>query len=449
MLHSRLKHGRFGVLLAGILSVVPLSASVTGSDAAHGPGLRGRLVVGYQGWFGCPGDFGSNRVWQHWFLNGVQPQHFTVDLLPSLTGFETSDLCDTGLVRPDGSKLYLYSAQNPHVVATHFRWMREHGIDGAAVQRFVAAIVDPEKRRRSDKMLRNVMAAAAAEQRVFYLTYDVSQADPATVIDTIRSDWRHLVDDLGLTASPGYLFDDGKPVLELWGFGFIDHPGSPLEVAALIRELKTGRNGSGAVRVVGGVPTSWRTLAGDSQSDPAWAATYRGFNVISPWSVGRFHDAAGADAFRNKQLEPDLAETRRLGIGYMPVIFPGFSWSNMQRNRGQQARAILNQIPRRCGTFLWRQVYNVLGSGADMMYAAMFDEFDEGTALLPTITRPDDVPLGAVVVTHDDDGCHLRDDWYLQITGKAAQLLRTGAAPPPDLSTLLTPTTETPEGTRR
>ena len=36
-------------------------------------GLKGRLFVGYQGWFACPGDYqGNTRQWSHWFLNNAQ-----------------------------------------------------------------------------------------------------------------------------------------------------------------------------------------------------------------------------------------------------------------------------------------------------------------------------------------------------------------------------------------
>jgi hypothetical protein len=422
--------------VAALLLLPTLSPAVEVSS-----GLAGKLIVGYQGWFGCPGDFENNKLWQHWFVKDVAPQHFTVDLLPSVRAFDDANLCDTGLRRPDGTTIKVFSSQNAQVVATHFRWMREHGIDGAAVQRFVEFDI-PGKVRRRDNVLKNIRSAAEASGRVFYVTYDISTGRPRrTMMDEIRKDWRHLAEDLKITASPSYLHDQGKPVLQLWGFGFGDRPGTPEEVAALIQDLKEGRNGLQAVFLVGGVPTHWRTLSGDSKSDPGWARVYRSYDVISPWSVGRYVDDEGADAFVRDNVLPDLAETRRLGIGYMPVIFPGFSWHNLMtnRNRGGEPHGTLNRIPRRCGKFLWHQVSNLLDVNVSMIYLAMFDEVDEGTAVFPTETRMDKLPVGANMVFLNQDGCALPDDWYLRVAGKAANALHAAEVPPQNLDALLQP----------
>jgi hypothetical protein len=92
---------------------------------------------------------------------------------------------------------------------------------------------------------------------------------------------------------------------------------------------------------------------------------------------------------------------------------------------------VLNEIPRRCGRFLQHQVANLLGSGATSLYAAMFDEVDEATALFPLETRKDAAPAGAALLALDADGCVLPEDWYLDLTGRAAQALRTRKPPAP------------------
>lgn len=61
-------------------------------------GLAGKLIVRYQGWFGCPNDFENNKDWQHWFMKGVQPENFTVDLLP-LGGSVSRTFAIPGCVR--------------------------------------------------------------------------------------------------------------------------------------------------------------------------------------------------------------------------------------------------------------------------------------------------------------------------------------------------------------
>ncbi len=71
---------------------------------------------------------------------------------------------------------------------------------------------------------------------------------------------------------------------------------------------------------------------------------------------------------------------------YMLVVFPGFSWNNLKRN-GRP-----NQIPRLRGEFLWRPAYHAKMAGAKMLKIAMFDEVDEGAAILKVArggpTRP-------------------------------------------------------------
>ena len=70
---------------------------------------------------------------------------------------------------------------------------------------------------------------------------------------------------------------------------------------------------------------------------------------------------------------------RRWAWDYLPVVFPGFSWHNMHVARGESAP--LNQIPRLKGEFLWSQAVADYQAGAKMLYVAMFDEIDEGTAI--------------------------------------------------------------------
>ncbi len=98
-------------------------------------------------------------------------------------------------------------------------------------------------------------------------------------------------------------------------------------------------------------------------------------------------------------------------VDYAPLVFPGFSWRNMNGPKG-------TQIPRNKGFFLWKQVVNAGEGGAEMLYIAMFDEIDEGTAIYKVTNHP---PVGASpFVTYEG----LPSDYYLWLTGKAAKMLK-------------------------
>jgi len=169
--------------------------------------------------------------------------------------------------------------------------------------------------------------------------------------------------------------------------------------------------------VMGGLPTYWRTLNNDAQSDPAWSAVFRSFDILSPWAVGRYSDDAGADNFRVNLILPDMTAVAAAGREYMPVIFPGFSWHNL--NAGP-----LNQIPRRAGAFYWRQAYNAVRSGCTMVYGAMFDEVDEGTAMYKLAPTAQELPAQGTFVPLNIDGTSLPSDWYLRLANEAGKMLR-------------------------
>lgn len=417
---------RLSVLLAAMAIITcPLQA-----QAADANTLNEKIIFGYQGWYGCPGDFDGNKFWQHWFVGSIDPKHFTVDLLPATHGMNQQALCDTKIPTRDGQgTVKVFSSLDPRTTETHFEWMRTHQVDGVAVQRFIAGMADPEKKRRSDRLLQNVQSAAEKNGRVFYVAYDVSGAPPETVTADIRSDWQHIANDLKLTSSKSYLRDNGKPVLELWGFGFSDRPGAPAEVLSLIDDLKAGKNGLPAATMIGGVPTNWRTLKGDSKSDLAWKKIYASYDVLSPWSVGRYSDEATAKKFVADITVPDIAATRAMHVRYMPVVSPGFSWFNLMTNRSTPDHAVLNRVPRLCGNFLWTQIRSELDAGATMLYGAMFDEMDEATSMLPTVTRDGELPAGGTMLNVDSGSCSLPDDAYLQLMRRAGRHLRDNHLP--------------------
>ena len=248
------------------------------------------------------------------------------------------------------------------------------------------------------------------------MTSPGTRADPLT--EAVKRDWVYMVDTLRITESPRYLRHRGRPLLAIWGFGFQDRSPTPDQAAELVDFFKNNPDPRYRVTLLGGVPSRWRTLTRDSQPNPEWARVYRSFDIVSPWTVGRFRDAPGIDRFYEEEVTPDLDETRRLGIEYMPVVYPGFSWHNLNRT------APLNAIPRRGGRFYWRQVERALRAGNTMLYGAMFDEVDESTAMFKLAAAPRDAPGEAAVVTLDVDGEPLPSDWYLRLAREAQKQLR-------------------------
>jgi hypothetical protein len=419
--------------LAAALLVVSLLTSACGGSSATAPPptaaprqgagaaaavdattLHRKLLFGYQGWFGCPGDGSMLDRWQHWFRSGpATPASLRIDMWPDVSELPESERCPTPLTMPDGRTAEVYSAYRPSAVDMHFRWLREYGLPGVFVQRFTSRLDDPATRDFRDTVAVNVRNAAEANGRVFAVMYDISGHRADTLVADIERDWRHVVDTLRLTGSARYLHHGGRPVVAIWGFGFTDRPASPDQAAELVDFFKNHADPRYRVTLFGGVPSGWRTLTRDSQPDPGWAAVYRAFDVISPWTVGRFRDAAAMDRFYSDYVAPDLEETRRLGIEYMPVVFPGFSWHNMND------AAAFNQIPRRGGRFFWEQIDHAVDAGAGMLYGAMFDEVDESTAMFKLAPSGRDAPTEPATVTLDADGDMLPADWYLRLAREA------------------------------
>jgi hypothetical protein len=387
--------------------------------------LDRKLMFGYQGWFGCPGDGSSLDAWQHWFDRHRPASAGTlrVEMWPDVSELGADERCPTPLSLPGGGTAQVYSAYNPATVDRHFRWLREYGLAGIFLQRFTSELDTPALLAFRDAVASNVKTAAEANGRVFAIMYDISGHPSDTLVDAVKRDWIRIVDTLKLTDSPRYLRHNGRPLLAIWGFGFTDRSATAAQAAELIEFFKNNPDERYRVTLLGGVPSGWRTLIGDARRDPAWARVYRSFGILSPWTVGRFRDEPGIDRFYANQIARDIAETRSLGIEYMPVIFPGFSWHNLNR------AAPFNPIPRRGGRFYWRQVERALRAGSTMLYGAMFDEVDEGTAMFKVVASRAAAPIEPKVVTMDIDGEPLPSDWYLRLARETQKRLTDARLP--------------------
>ena len=377
--------------------------------------ITGKVICGYQGWFRTPDD-GSGNGWHHYANHRTfEPGTATIDLWPDVSELPEDARVDTGFKHADGSVAQVFSSSSEAVVKMHFRWMREYGIDGVFIQRFGVIARNERTRAPMDKMLTHAIAEAA-EPRNGRGESCTTSADcaPATPTSSPRTGCAsrrdHSTGDL--EKHPTYLEFKGKPLVALWGFGFSDRAPMWEDWRRLVSFFKDEQG----CAVMLGIPTYWREMERDAHASPELYEILKQVDIISPWTVGRYNSPQAARRHIEGVVTGDLKWTAENDIGYMPVSFPGFSWQNLMRTRGTDAE--LNAIPRMKGRFLWSQLEGYHAAGATMLYVAMFDELDEGTAIMKWSNNP---PVGENRFLTEPD---VPNDRYLKLTGLAGKLLR-------------------------
>ncbi|WP_246096223.1 carbohydrate-binding protein [Paenibacillus sinopodophylli] len=379
------------------------------STAALTGDVVGKIFAGYQGWFTAIGDNSPLNNWNHWSKNPSAPGpngNVNFELYPDTR--EYSKLYQTALGNlGNGQQAKLFSSYDQETVNKHFEWMQTYNINGAALQRFGAKVNNSSPDSwmiNRDSVAVKVKNAAEAYNRKFYIMYDITGLDASTWVTAVKNDFvDNVINNMNLTASSAYAKQEGKPVVNIWGIGFDDRPGTAAECTELITWFQNQ-----GYYVIGGVPTYWRTE--DRDSKPAFLPVYKKLDMISPWFVARFGTIPGADDFKTNQWQPDYNLTQQNGIDYQPVIWPGSAWSNM--TGGPR-----NENPRLHGDFMWRQAYNMKSIGIRTGYIAMFDEYDEGTAIAKMAENSSMIPNNQYFLTLDADGVAVSSDFYLRLAG--------------------------------
>jgi hypothetical protein len=386
-----------------------VSADETLPNVVDRSTLTGKVMCGYQGWFNCEGD-GAQLGWTHWSRSrsrAPSPGNVTVDLWPDVTEYEADERYATDFKLSDGRAAEVFSSGNRKTVLRHFQWMQQYGIDGAFLQRFASGLKNRDKLDHKNTVLTHVREGANRSGRAFAVMYDLTGLGPDDG-KLVQRDWLLLGEKFKITNDDSYLHHEGKPVVAIWGIGFNDGRRYTLEYChRLVNWFKTQE-----CTVMLGVPTYWRTLERDAVADASLHQTIRDADIVSPWSVGRYTSPEHVERDARQVWTKDRAWCNQQQIDLLPVVFPGFSWHNLKG-------APLDAIPRRKGEFLWSQVVAAKRAGCDMIYVAMFDEVDEGTAIFKCTN---DLPVGDGVEFLDYEG--LPSDHYLRIAGAAGKLLR-------------------------
>jgi hypothetical protein len=384
--------------------------------------MTGKAVCGYQGWFRCEPD-GAKNGWHHYGGKGNRgpvPGSVGIDLWPDVSEIPAADRFATGFRFADGSVAEVFSSVRQSVVNLHFQWMQNYGIDGVMLQRFATSTKDARFRDPMNTVLDHCKEAARTHGRGWALMYDLTGVKPGEM-SAVYEDWKRLVKSAKVpnkksaTTDAAYFQHHGKPLVALWGLGFNDRPEMLDEWTGLIEFLRHNPE-FGGYSILLGVPYYWRDQKNDCITNSKLHEVMAAADIISPWAVGRLGTPQDASNRIEKVLKPDMARCAETKQDYMPVIFPGFSWQNLEKGRGKQTK--LNAIPRLGGQFLWSQAVAAQSAGAQMLYVAMFDEMDEGTAIFKAQQHP---PTGESHFLSEPD---VPGDQYLWLTGQITRRLR-------------------------
>lgn len=383
-------------------------------DGAPYDTYRGLVMAGYQGWFGAPGDGckhndSENTAWYHYresevFKPGVLQN--SIDYWPDMSeytkrytpGVDGPPSRSAKFILPSGEAAQVYSAYDESSVLLHFKWMSDYGIDGVFMQRFVGEVIkNPAGKDHFDTVLKHAMKGSNQYGRAICVMYDLGGfmeggRDEASVVADAQSimDSYHLLDR---TRQKYYLYENGKPLIALWGIGFDEKPFNVDTAASLVKALQEK-----GWSVMLGVNDDWRTHNSSKWPRTKYQALVKSVDIIFPWFVGRYGTIEEYNQNRRSIVESDIKWCKTNNVIYAPHCFPGSSDRNMHPNNGSGDRL--------GGKFLWEQIYQGMRMGAEAFYIAMFDEIDEGTAIYKCLNKkdvPSNVPDRDYYVWYNSD----------------------------------------------
>lgn len=380
---------------------------------------KGLVMAGYQGWQNCPGDGSlcSTREgmdkWAHYVCTypvndadgNAMPFRFEKGALGNAFTFwpDCSEYTNTyeapGFTYPDGTQAHLFSSYDEQTVMTHFRWMKEYGIDGVFAQRFMVYVNkgNVTEYDHHNINLDHQMKASNEYGRAISIMYDLvgTNVEAHLTPEYLMNDLNELEAKYNFKdRSKGqkyYLYHNGKPLVGLVSFAQMDMPYNMTECRRCVELLQEA-----GYSVMIGVPTYWRDGGEDSPYTTELLAMIEELkpDVLMPWFVGRYDyngetkpsykgsaTITGFDDFKAR-IKDDADWCRARGVDYAPNVWPGFDWSHQ--------RPASLPYDRHGGDFLWKQAYyDIAVAGVEMIYIAMFDEIDEGTAIFKTLRKSD------------------------------------------------------------
>lgn len=365
--------------------------------------LNGKVLTGYQGWFNTPND-AADEGYVHW----GQPGNWSIEQWPDANDYDSTELFAVpGVSTASGEQAYLFSSANASVVNRHFQWMRQHDIDGALVQRFEESFMfeqgDGSYVGEPQWPVVNARDAAHREGRTWAIEYDIqkggSEAERWQTIQNVKDDWEYLTDTNGLDMlnDSHYQREDGKPVVAI--FGLYVSSGNSYTTAQQTDLINYFQ--SRGVYVIGAgrhsEVASQLANAGLHDAYIPWQGYWKGGNSYAP-------DEATLDGVTD----------------HIPHLFPGFSWTHLQNDNNATS------VDREDGNFYWRMIADAANeTDAPWYFIGMFDEYDEGTNLIPGTDDPpvpDTDPQGDPLTYQVSDP--RPNDWWMALTGVAKQALQ-------------------------
>ena len=136
--------------------------------------------------------FGTNQGYGHYGTGKLfDEKHCTIDVWPDVSEYPKT--YETSFKHADGRKARVFSSADQSTVDLHFKWMKDYGVDGVFMQRFVGYTRGNQENSVPNRILANALEAASKYDRAIAVMYDLSD-----------SKFRQKVGTPNITVQPPY-----------------------------------------------------------------------------------------------------------------------------------------------------------------------------------------------------------------------------------------------------